>query len=329
MNAEPLTHPAAWRGDELYSRSDWLHQLTPEEIDEIREAAIDDEAILPRLSARLRDIRESLESGSGAALVRGFPVREFSEQRASEVFLRLCREVGTPVSQSAAGEIVLPVRDAGFPDGDPRARGPNTAKKLSFHTDRCDVIGFLCWRQARAGGENEVVSSMTIYNEIARRRPDLREVLEGPFVYQRHTVDQGNDRAYCTQPVFSSCEGHFAASFLRVLIDRADADPNLPSLSPLQREALDFLEEVAGDPSLYVRFRQEPGDILFLNNWVTLHRRTAFEDHEAPEEKRCLFRVWLSVPNSRPLDPRFAENFGSTAAGAIRGGMRAAGKSVG
>ena len=29
--------------------------------------------------------------------------------------------------------------------------GPNTRKRLSFHTDRCDVIGFLCLRQARSG----------------------------------------------------------------------------------------------------------------------------------------------------------------------------------
>jgi len=319
-----IDHPAVWRGDELLSREDWLIHLSPEDLDEIRALGDDVEGPLPNLGPRLAAIRDSLEQGSGAAMIRGFPERDFSEATARKIFRRLCREIGTPISQSTKGETLFAVRDAGFKDDDPRARGPNTAKKLSFHTDRCDVIGFLCWRQAKSGGENEVVSSMAVYNEIARRRPDLLRVLIEPFVYKRHTVDGGNELSYCRQPIFSFFEGHFACAFLRVLIDRADVDPELPNLSPEQKEAMDFLEEVAADPELHVRFRQEPGDVLFLNNWVTLHRRTAFEDHDEPEEKRCLFRVWLSVPNSRPLDPMFEGNYGATAAGAIRGGMKPA-----
>ena len=66
------------------------------------------------------------------------------------------------------------------------------------------------------------------------------------------------------------------------------------------------------------------GDVLLINNWVTFHRRTAFEDHTEPERRRHLLRLWLSVPNSRPLDPRFAANFGATGAGALRGGMQPA-----
>lgn len=95
-------------------------------------------------------------------------------------------------------------------------------------------------------------------------------------------------------------------------------------MTPVQREALDFLEGVATEPDLHVRFRQEPGDMLLLNNWVTLHRRTEFEDFFEPERCRHILRAWLSVPNSRPLDPLFADNYGAVEAGAIRGGMTAA-----
>jgi len=93
-------------------------------------------------------------------------------------------------------------------------------------------------------------------------------------------------------------------------------------MSPIQIEALDYLECVAGEPEMHVRFSQVPGDILFLNNWVTFHRRTEFDDHEDPALKRHLLRIWLSVPNSRPIDLLFESNFGSTDAGALRGGMR-------
>ena len=81
------------------------------------------------------------------------------------------------------------VRNEGFAENDPRARGPNTAKKLSFHADRCDVIGFFSWRQAISGGDNELVSSMAIYERIRDQRPDLLTLLMQPFPYKRHNVD--------------------------------------------------------------------------------------------------------------------------------------------
>ena len=182
----------------------------------------------------------------------------------------------------------------------------------------------MCIQQAKSGGENQVVSSPALFNEILRRRPDLLQVLMQPYFYQRHNVDTANELPYTTQPIFSFYKGYFAANFLRVLIERAHANPDLPEMTDRQREALDFLESVAAEPEMHVTFRQEPGDILFLNNWVTLHRRTAFEDYEEPERRRHILRVWLSMPNSRPLDPMFAGNYGATEAGAIRGGMQAA-----
>ncbi len=325
---------AAWRGEELLARPDWLHVLDEGDRAEIAGALagvrdlpvekIEREGFrLPGLEERLGRIQENLETGSGACLVRGLKAGDWNLEECRRVFAGLAAHVGTLVSQSAKGEKIFSVRDEGFAEGDARVRGPSTNKKLSFHTDRCDVIGFLCLQQAKAGGENELVSSAALYREIAQRKPDLLEVLEKPFLYKRHTVDGGNANAYCRQPVFSFREGRFACAFLRVLIERAHADPEMPSLTEMQREALDFLEEVAAEPEMHVRFRQEPGDIVFLNNWVTLHRRSAFEDYEEPERRRHILRAWISTPNSRPLDPLFLDNYGAIEAGAIRGGMRA------
>lgn len=267
-------------------------------------------------------VAQKLENGPGVVLLRG--TADFSnvnEEEAKQAFLTKMSRVGTAVSQSATGDRVFSVRDAGFKDDDARARGPNTKKKLSFHTDRCDVIAFLCLRQAKTGGENQVVSSVAIYNEIRERRPDLLAVLMQPFLYKRHNVDTGNARPFCEQPIFSFTDGHFACAFLRVLIDRAYADEQTPDMTAEQKEALDFLEEVAAEPEMQLRFTQQPGDILLLNNWITLHRRTAFEDWPEPERRRHILRIWLSMPNSRPLDPMFEANYGAVGAGAIRGGM--------
>lgn len=305
MQVEKLSGAGVWKGGDLVSRTDWQGRYD---------------------EADPSTIRETLETGPGALMLRGFPIELYDCDRARAAFQEWCSQIGALLSQNEKGETVFDVANAGFADSDPRMRGPNTNKKLSFHTDRCDVIAFLCWRQARVGGENELVSSMHLYNEIAKRRPDLLEVLMRPFVYKRHTVDLGNELPYCEQPIFSFRDGYFACSFLRVLIDRAHADPDLPDLSQEQIEALDFLEEVADEPGQSIRFLQEPGDILLLNNWTALHRRTAFEDHVDPEERRRLFRIWLSMPNSRPIDSRFGANFGATGAGELRGGFRTGGR---
>ncbi|QDU43783.1 Taurine catabolism dioxygenase TauD, TfdA family [Symmachiella dynata] len=331
----PFTIPAAWRGAELLQRDDWLIELTAGHIGEIEAALSSAEASgrpveqgtiaefpLPELGQLLSRVQDQLEHGSGGCMIRGLPVKKFSEEQLRRIFWGIALHLGTPVSQSAAGERIFSVRDEGFKVGQPQARGPNTKKRLSFHTDRCDVIGFLCLQPAAQGGDNQLVSSVTLYNVIREKRPDLARVLMQPFYYARHNVDQGNELPYCRQPIFAFHEGYFAAAYLRVLIDRAYALPELPDMTDEQHEALAYLEETAADPQLHVTFRQQAGDLLFLNNWVTFHRRDEFQDAEELELRRHLLRIWLAVPNSRPLDPLFEANYGATAAGAIRGGMK-------
>ncbi len=330
---QPIDSQAAWRGAELFQRTDWLTVLDDRSIDELDRALMEtvDYPIdqlnsqafaLPTLSNMLLEKQESLESGSGIAMIRGLPMERFDEDQAARLLAGLTSHIGTRLSQSMDGKLVFPVRDERLGDSNPQARGPSSAKRLSYHTDRCDVIAFLCVRQAREGGENYVVSSASLYNEMLARRPDLLQQLMQPYRYQRHNVDLGNQLPFYEQPIFSFCEGHFAASLLRVLIERAYSTDGAEPMSDAQREALDFLEELAEDPKLHVGFRQQPGDILLLNNWVTMHRRSEFVDHEDLDRRRLLWRIWLSVPNSRPIDPRFAASYGATAAGALRGGMR-------
>ena len=232
--------------------------------------------------------------------------------------------MGTPLSQNTEGDLVLSIKNAGLSTDDPKVRGPNTNKKLSFHSDRCDVIAFLCLQPAKSGGENQIVQSEEVEQIIRKERIDLYTILSQKFPYKTHTIDGANPLPYCEQPIFSSRDGFFACSYLRVLIDRADQDPQCPDLNDIQKEALDFLDSVCERKELQSCFTLQKGDMLFLNNWTTLHRRTAFQDHDIPSQKRHLLRVWLSMPNSRPIDESFRANFGSVEAGTLRGGIHAA-----
>ena len=249
-------------------------------------------------------------------------VLEKSIDNAKVWFLSLCQKLGSPLSQNTEGDLVLSVKNAALDDNDQKVRGPNTNKKLSFHTDRCDVIAFLCLQPAKSGGENQIIESEKIEKVIKKERPDLHAILCHKFPYKTHTIDSANPLPFCEQPIFSWRDGFFACSYLRVLINRADQDPDCPNLSDVQIEALDFMDSVCERKELQTRLTLQRGDILFLNNWTTLHRRTAFEDFEDTEKKRHLLRIWLSMPNSRPLDESFLANFGSVEAGSLRGGIR-------
>ena len=196
----PIDTPAVWCGEELLQRDDWLVEFDAADVDELLGAAArvasleladvtSDNFSLPTLASRLRVVQTSLETGSGATVLRGLPSEWDSPDVAQRVFWGIACHLGVPLSQSATGERLFHVRDEGFKADDPRARGPNTRKGLSFHTDRCDVIGFMCLQTAKSGGENDLVSSAALFNEVRRRRPDLLSELMGPYCYQRHNVD--------------------------------------------------------------------------------------------------------------------------------------------
>ena len=268
----------------------------------------------------IKQLINSLDENNGFLRLK-FPFKLENLNTTRADFLNLSKKIGTPVSQDVKGQLILSVKNEALSTNDSKTRGPNTNKKLSFHTDRCDVIAFLCIQPAKSGGENQIVNSYQIESTIKNERPDLHKILCQKFPYKTHTIDQANPLPYCEQPIFSWRDSFFACSYLRVLIERANKDSQCPDLSTLQKEALDFLDLVCEREELQTRFTLQRGDMLFLNNWTTLHRRTAFEDFNEPDQRRHLLRVWLSMPNSRPIDQSFLANFGSVEAGTIRGGI--------
>jgi alpha-ketoglutarate-dependent taurine dioxygenase len=68
-------------------------------------------------------------------------------------------------------------------------------------------------------------------------------------------------------------------------------------LTPLQREALDYLDAVLARPELQLEMQLLPGDLQILDNFTILHSRTSYQD--LPPRRRHLLRVWLDLPGSR------------------------------
>ena len=341
---QPIAGPAAWQGGALGVESDWIRRLSPESIAEIDTALraaerreLDWRDItradfpLALVAAELADLSRELEHGRGFALLRGLPVENYDEAAMRRIFWGLGTHLGSARYQNAAGELLGEVRDEVRKYGAVResARSPGMAKTsraktrsngaLRFHTDRVDVIGLCCVRQAPSGGVSKLASSVTVHDEILALRPDLHALLCGDYHRSRQGEERGGELESYALPVFAAWQGHFTSQYSRTFVEAAQSIPSVPPLSAAQTEALDLLAEVADAHCL--SFRLQPGDMMFLNNHVIYHARTSYTDDPRPGHERLLFRLWLSMPNSRPLPPGHKVLWGRIEAGALRGGI--------
>ncbi len=330
--SEPIKGPFAWNGKELELATDWIETISPEEVAEVeaamrgvksRDLGLHEvrraDFPLPKLSKRLARIADELESGRGVVLLRGLPVQKYSDPETRFIVWGVGAHLGIPVSQSKNGELLGEVRDLGVTLGTPTSRGYRTKEHLRFHTDLGDLVLLLCVRKAKSGGLSRVVSSVAIHNEIMRRRPDLVKVLYENYYHSRQGEEAPGQGPWYAKPVFGMCEGFFTSQYSRSFVESAQRFPDVPRLTPQQNEALDLLAQVAEELCLHMEM--QPGDIQILNNHVTYHSRTGYEDHDDPAQQRLLFRLWLSTPNNRPLPEAEGVVWGETRAGAIRGGV--------
>ena len=332
---QPIDGPSAWIGAELRDSDAWVYRLAEAELRELHEAMratrerpmleIDrDSFVLPTLGPVLAGILDTLLNGRGFVLIRGIPVREYPIEEAARIYWGLGAHLGKPLSQNAKGHLLGHVRDLGLDLQDPSVRVYQTLERQTFHTDSCDIVGLLCLQKAKSGGLSSLTSSISVYNEMVRRRPDLAALLFEPFATDRRGEVPEGMAPYFMLPVFNEYQGYLSTIYARRYIESAQRFPEVLRLTEAQREALDLFDALAEDSTLRLDMAFEPGDMQFLHNHTILHDRTAYEDWPEPERKRHLLRLWLCPPNARPLPPAYAQRYGSVELG-NRGGIRVPG----
>jgi len=332
-----ITGPSAWYGPEMVRRTDWLEPLSPAEVDEIEAAMravaardLDLAAIraqdfpLPRLASRLEGMLDDVLNGRGFVLLRGLPVDRWSIRESAIAYLGLGSHFGSARSQNAKGHVLGHVRDMGLSSKDPNVRIYQTHERQTFHTDSCDIVALLCLKTARSGGHSALVSSMTLFNEMRRRRPDLLAELFAPIETDRRGEVPPGQKPYFRIPTYNWHAGKLSAIYQRQYIDSARRFPDVPPLTPRQREAYDLFDSLTNDPAINLHMEFRPGDMQFVHNHTLLHDRTGFEDWPEPERKRHLLRLWLAPKNARPLPEVYAERYGMITPG-DRGGVIVAG----
>jgi Taurine catabolism dioxygenase TauD, TfdA family len=289
---------------------------------------------LPAAAAFFEDLREELENGCGMVRLRGLEVSRYNQEQLRRLWYALGCHLGTPMYQNCRGEAMRDIRDEGMGVGaklygatvDAAGKkflssGARTlsAGQLRFHTDRCDVVGLLCLRQASEGGVSKLASSATVYNEILARRPDLHALLCRPIPRSRFGEEAGGEHVVYDLPVFGVRDGKLTSHFSLTYIENAQMLAGARKLTEADYEAIRMLMDVAEEVCFEMRFA--PGDIQLLNNHVIYHGRTAFKDDTGKGQDRLLLRLWLSTPNSRALPEDHAVLWGDVGAGKPRGGI--------
>jgi hypothetical protein len=257
----------------------------------------------PALDSDLERVFDDLQEGRGIVVVRGIPVAGHSVDDVGRIFWALGAHFGRGVSQSAVGDVLGYVRDETPPGGEESARGYTSRRELSLHTDLAQIVGLMCVRQARAGGESQYASGLAIHNEIAATRPDLLPVLYRGFPYHRRG-EEGADQPCVTPydvPVFSMRDGQLSVFMVREIFNAAFRELGR-AFTPQEVEAIDLFRATA--QRLQFETRLEPGEATFLNNYTVMHARSEFADWDDPALKRLMLRLWLDAERKRrPVVP--------------------------
>ena len=277
---------------------------------------------LTEFDALIPEVLDRLENGRGVVVLRGFPALNYEKEELRLLYWGLGLYLGTAVSQSSKGDLLGDVKNFGSDVNSATGRGYMSKQGLGFHTDTSDVVALMVLRAAKSGGVSMICSSVAIRNEIAHTRPDLLEVLYQPFYWSWKGQEALGESPYYQQPIYSEHEGKFSSRNIATHILAAHEHfKELPPLPAAQLEALKLINTLANDARFHFGMLFEPGDIQLLNNHITYHARTEFEDFAEEKRKRHLLRMWLSVPNSRSLSPQMSAIYQDQRAGAVRGGF--------
>ena len=267
-----ITGPIAWTGREMMAAPErWTYRLSDADVAEIENAAtafIDsgrplglitrDLFPLPNFGVWLENLRENLIHGIGFQLITGLPVETYSGDMRATIFCGIGSHIGRARSQNAAGHLLGHVRDVGADINDPNTRIYQTTSRQSFHTDSCDVVGLLCIREAMSGGDSMLASSMTAYNEILKRRPELAPHLFLPVATDRRGEVPENEDPFFTIPVYSWHRNFLTCIYQRNYIDSAQRFETAPRLSAQQLEALDLLDDIVNEPDMHCLLYTSP-----------------------------------------------------------------------
>ncbi|KAJ7778639.1 hypothetical protein DFH07DRAFT_901329 [Mycena maculata] len=217
--------PIVWEGKDWTDESQWVYNLTDEHLQEIDRALVHFESLdkplgfigrntfpLPTLSPELRKLAEVLYSGRGFFVLREIPVEKYSRRELAIVYAGISAHVGSGRGrQDGTNAVLAHIKDLRVTHKGATGNSAYTTDKQVFHTDIGDLIALLGIQTSAHGGVSRLSSSGRVYNEIAKTRPDLIEVLQDNWQLDRF----GGSPGYAERPVLYNEDGHIVIQYSR------------------------------------------------------------------------------------------------------------------
>lgn len=310
-----IAYPQAWTGTDFGDVGDVVCDLAPPQLaalDEImaavRSAGLDlaqitrDHFDHPDLNGFMADIFAEIQHGRGLVVLRGLPVERYGAEETARMLWGLGTHLGVGVSQSALGDLLGQVVDLTKPGEEQSARGYTSRRELNLHTDLAAIVGLLCYRQAASGGISLACNALAIHNAMRERHGEHLAILYRGFRYHRRgeEADGAEPITPYRIPVFSELDGALSVFFVREVFEVALRDLGA-ALSDAERAAVDCFKALT--QQLCFRFRLQPGEVAWMNNYTVLHGRDEFINGDGAGRQRHFMRLWLDVPDGRPVVP--------------------------
>ncbi|CAO3645060.1 unnamed protein product [Cunninghamella blakesleeana] len=306
---EQLEGPKVWKGIDYEGREqEWIYELNDQELKEIDQALEEfeqsekplsdiqvDTFVLPTLGQKLKElIHDNVVEGRGFLVVRGIDPDKYTRQQQIIVYAGVSTYVGKRGLQ--AKHVLAHITDLVTNkkrELDEIIAPAYTNDHQVYHTDAGDIISLFAIGVAEEGGKSRIASSWTVYNEIAKERPDLIETLSTDWIFQSDYVDVG----YKSRPLLYYEDNRLIIQYARRNFTGFGNNPrrtDIPPITEAQAEALDYLHYTAEKFNLGVDFKK--GDIQYINNLSIFHARDSYIDSE--KNQRHLLRLWLSPDNA-------------------------------
>lgn len=325
---------AAWTVADLRDDPSWVVELNDAEraglVATLRKAWDPDKTLLDYrrddfdlgpAGATIQRAATEAKTGTGFSLLRGLPREGLTAQEFELLTWAIGLHTGVARPQGKASQYLSAVRDEGTAYRSAGGRGYSSKAELDFHTDGADIVLLSCYNVARSGGQSMVTSSLHAFNVMVRECPDQAAMLRLPHHFSRQQEQAPDEGPFYPNPIFDEADGLLCSKWNGNRLRMAQKLDGVPQLSAERWRALATLDSVLRRPDLMYEMYLRPGDAQILNNHVTLHSRTEFEDFDEPERKRTLFRLWLAPPDSPRLPDSWLPAYRSVAAGTVRGGI--------
>ena len=147
---------------------------------------------LPKLHPELRRLSAELHDGHGFFVIRGIPVNELTREENLILYVGLSAHIAPQRGRQdskfrgAHADVVLAhIKDLSSENHAIIGSPAYTTDKQVFHTDSGDIVSLFALETAAEGGASKLASTWTVYNEIARTRPDLIHTLTEDWPLER------------------------------------------------------------------------------------------------------------------------------------------------